>query len=95
MKKYLLLIFLAAFSMAKTNAQGTCPGGMLSNATFSSGMTNWSQYGTITTAQVLPAFNGCLANYLAMQATNNSDCGVEQLVNFQKYFPRRAIPLDN
>jgi|GEM_PF-2954232 len=85
MKKTLYLFFTFSIFAAISSAQPICGStNLLTNADFSAGLTNWTQYGTITTAQVLPTSNGCLNNFLALQATNNSDCGVEQLVTLKK-----------
>lgn len=82
--KKLLLTFLLLAAIAQSFAQGTCSGGLLTNEDFSSGLTGWTQFGTITTATVLPTGTGCLNNFLALQATNNSECGVEQPVTLKK-----------
>ncbi len=85
MKKPLLLILLAFFAFsAKLNAQA-CPGNVVTtNPAFASGLTGWSQYGTTTTATTLTATNGCLNNFLALQATNNSDVGISQPVTIKQ-----------
>jgi hypothetical protein len=80
MNKKLLLTFLFLATIVQSYAQSSCAGGMLLNDDFSSGLTSWTQFGTITTATVLPTGTGCLNNFLALQATNNSECGVEQPV---------------
>ncbi len=77
--KKLLLPFLLLGLMFESNAQ-VCNSNHLTNADFTAGLTSWSQYGTITTAQVLPIVNGCLQNPLVLPATNNSNTGVEQVV---------------
>ncbi len=78
--KRLLLLFILLATAAQSQAQSLCPGGLLTNEDFTSGLTNWTQFGTITTATVLPTGTGCLNNFLTLQATNNSECGVEQPV---------------
>lgn len=74
----LWLIIVTTHSQAQT----TCPGNLVSNDDFSAGLTNWSQYGTVPTAIVLNASSGCLNNFLALQATNNSNVGVSQNISF-------------
>jgi len=78
----ILIGVIAIFS--QSSAQTFCPGNLVTNSQFSSGMANWSQYGLIPTATVLNAQNGCLDTFLIMQATNNSNCGVVQNLNFSK-----------
>jgi PKD domain/Secretion system C-terminal sorting domain len=84
MKKLLLTITVVLFAFSINTYGQACPGGLLSNESFTSGLTNWSQYGTVTTATVLPVTSGCINNALAMQATNNSNCGVSQLVTIKQ-----------
>ena len=79
MKKLLLLPFLLLVLVIESNAQ-VCNSNHLTNADFTNNLTNWTQYGTITTATVLPANNGCLTQFLALPATNNSNTGVAQTV---------------
>jgi PKD repeat protein len=82
-KNYTLFILLLIASLA-LNAQSPCPGNLVTNSQFTSNLTSWSQYGATTTAMVLPSTNGCLNQFLALQATNNSSCGVSQAVTFKK-----------
>jgi len=65
-----------------TSAQIPCPGNLVTNDDFSAGLTAWTQYGTIPTATVLNAANGCLNQFVTLQATNNSNVGIAQNVNF-------------
>lgn len=78
--KKLLLPFLLLVLVIKSNAQGGCNSNHLTNADFTSGLTNWSQYGTVTTATVLPIVDNCLQNPLVLPASTNSNTGVEQVV---------------
>lgn len=81
MKRLLLLISLALFAFNANVSAQACPGNLITtNPAFASGLTGWSQYGNTTTATTLTATNGCLNNFLALQATNNSDVGVSQPV---------------
>lgn len=74
-----LTIVLLAFSI-KSFSQA-CPGNLITtNPAFAAGLTGWSQYGNTNTATTLTATNGCLNNFLALQATNNSDVGISQPV---------------
>ena len=83
MKK--LLLFLVALFWGLNAYSQPCPGNLvITNADFTSGLTGWSQYGNTTTATVLSATNGCLNNFLALQATNNSDVGVSQPVTIKQ-----------
>ena len=79
MRKKLLLPFLLLSLMLESKAQ-VCNSNHLTNADFTNNLTNWSQYGTVNTATVLPANNGCLTQFLALPATTNSNTGVEQVV---------------
>jgi hypothetical protein len=81
MKKTILLfsIFILLGSGAKP--QSTCPGNLILNPAFSIGMASWYQYGTVATAAVNNFQLGCLDTCLIMQATTNSNCGVEQKIN--------------
>ncbi len=84
MKKPLLFILLALFAInAEVSAQ-PCPTNLLTNSTFSSGLTGWSQYGTVNSSVVLSGTNGCLNNYYILQPTNNSNTGIKQPVTFKK-----------
>jgi hypothetical protein len=84
MKKTYTLIILLLIATLAVNAQGPCPGNLITNPQFTSNLTSWSQYGATTTAAVVSNINGCLNQYLATQATNNSSCGVSQAVTFKK-----------
>lgn len=78
MKKFQLFLLLLVI-VAESNAQ-VCNSNHLTNADFTNNLTNWTQYGTVNTATVLSATNGCLNQFLALPATNNSNTGVEQAV---------------
>jgi PKD repeat protein len=78
--KKLLLPFLLLILLFESNAQPICNSNHLTNADFTGGLTSWSQYGTITTAIVIPITNACIQNTLALPATTNSNTGVEQVV---------------
>lgn len=79
MKK--LLLFVAAVLSAVLSYSQACPNNLVTtNPAFASGLSGWSQYGNTTTATTLSATSGCLNNFLALQATNNSDVGVSQPV---------------
>jgi hypothetical protein len=84
MKKIFILTSLIFVVSLMGYAQSPCPGNLVTNSQFTSNLTSWSQYGATTTAMVLPSTNGCLNQFLALQATNNSSCGVSQAVTFKK-----------
>jgi hypothetical protein len=84
MKKIYIIIISVLILSPGLKAQPFCPNNLLTNAQFSNSLTGWSQYGTIPTATVLNALNGCLDTFLIMQATNNSNCGVSQPLAFHK-----------
>jgi PKD repeat protein len=80
---WIALLFLLAFRLSSF-AQ-VCPNSSnhITNGDFSTGLTNWSQYGNVN-AMVLPINSGCIATCLAMPATNNSNSGVIQSVVIHK-----------
>jgi hypothetical protein len=81
MNKLLLTLTVALFAFSINSFGQACPGNVVTtNPAFASGLTGWSQYGNTATATTLTATNGCLNNFLALQATNNSDVGVSQPV---------------
>lgn len=83
--KKLLLFTTALFLVLTANTYGQgCPGNLVTtNPAFGSGLSGWTQYGNTPTATVLSATSGCLNNFLALQATNNSDVGVSQPVTLK------------
>ncbi len=84
MKKLYTLFSLLLIATFTLQAQGPCPGNLVTNPQFTSNLTSWSQYGATPTAMVLNITNGCLSQFLALQATNNSSVGVSQPVSFIK-----------
>lgn len=83
MKKFLL--FAVALLSAMLSYSQACPNNLVTtNPAFASGLTGWSQYGNTATATTLTATNGCLNNFLALQATNNSDVGISQPVTIKQ-----------
>lgn len=84
MKNLYLLLLISVLLPAGLRSQSFCPNNLVSNPQFSNSLTNWTQYGLVPTATVLNAQNGCLDTFLIMQATNNSNCGVSQVVPFRQ-----------
>lgn len=82
-RTFLLALILLAF-VTTGQSQSSCPGNLLVNSQFSSGLTGWLQYGTVTNAAVLNAHVACLDTFLTLQATTNSNCGVEQPVTLTR-----------
>ncbi|MCX6245227.1 MAG: PKD domain-containing protein [Bacteroidetes bacterium] len=84
MKKLSIIFSILMLLGASAMSQSNCPGNLITNSTFSAGMTGWSQYGTITTAGIFNLQNGCLDTCLMMQATTNSNCGVQQAISLRQ-----------
>jgi PKD repeat protein len=78
MKRAFLLVLIIIATVTAGRSQSSCPGNLLINSQFSSGLTGWTQYGSVTNATVLNGHVACLDTFLSLQATTNSNCGVEQ-----------------
>lgn len=82
--KTFTLFFTLLFGLSISGNSQICPNNMVVNSNFSNGLNNWAQYGSVTTATVLPIQAGCIDTCLVLQATTNNNVGVSQPINFKK-----------